>query len=89
MSQIKLSIGAAQNVKKISEDTKDKLINNIKILDGEVNSIFASLQDPTVKKYLELSENLQKSLTGIAQSIEGIEEYCNAVIAWIQGYNKI
>ena len=89
MSQLKLSISAAQSVKRFSEETKEKLIQNIKFLDNEVNALFSGLQDPTIKAYLDLSNSMQTTIKSIGQSLEAVEDYCQAVVLWIQNFQNL
>lgn len=89
MSKIMLSKDAAMKAISYSNDAKEDLLANINIMDGNVNSQFNGLQDPTIKKYLDLSEQMQNTIKQIGAKMEAISEYCQSVIRWIDAYSDI
>ena len=72
-----------------SKESSEKLQHNASIMDNQVNSQFAGLQDPTFKKYMELSEKMQDYLRQIGQKMDAISDYCERVKRWIDEYSEI
>lgn len=89
MGKFQLSKAAAQSAIYYSTETREKLLNNIKIMDNNVYSLFATLKDPTLKKYVELSTQVDKLLIQITQRLDDISSYCRQVITWIDKYNEL
>ncbi len=88
MENIKVSIEAAQKAITYSNEAKEQLLSNINIMDNNVNSQFSGLQDPTLRRYLELSEQMQGLLRQIGGRMDAISEYCQSVISWIINYTE-
>ena len=86
MDKITLSEKAALKAIAYSNKAKEELLHNISIMDNNVNSQFSGLQDPTFKKYLELSEQMQSLLRQIGGRMDDIVKYCQSVIRWINEY---
>lgn len=84
-----ISREAAQKAIRYSDEATTELRSNVNVMDNNVNSIFAGLQDPTIKKYLELSEQMQDMIKQVSGRMDAISEYCQSVIRWIDGYNDI
>ena len=89
MARIKLSKEAAMRAIAYSNDAREQLISNINIMDNNVNSQFSGLQDPTFKRYLELSGQMQEMLKQIGGKMEAISEYCQSIIRWIDNYSDV
>ncbi len=89
MGRFQLSKEAAQSAIYYSDETREKLLNNIKIMDNNVYSLFANLKDPTFKKYIELSTQVDNLLIQISQRLDDISSYCRSVISWIDRYNEL
>ena len=89
MSRITLSRNAASAAVTYSEEAKNALLTNVNIMDNTVNSQFEGLQDPTFKKYLELSGQMQDMLKQVGMKMDSISEYCQDVIRWIDEYTDI
>jgi len=88
MARIKLSKEAAMKAINYSNDAREQLMTNISVMDNNVNSQFSGLQDPSFKRYLELSGQMQDMLTKIGGKMEEISDYCQSVIRWIDTYNE-
>lgn len=88
MARIKLSKDACIKVISYSSDAQEQLLANISVMDGNVNSQFSGLQDPSFKRYLELSEQMQGMLKQIGGKMEAISQYCQSVIRWIDEYSE-
>lgn len=89
MGKIVLSSGAAMKVISYSDEARNELLTNINVMDNNVNSQFTGLQDPTFKKYLELSEQMQEMLRQISGKMNDISVYCQNVIRWIDMYSEL
>ena len=89
MARFKISREAAQRAINYSEEAATELRQNVIVMDNNVNSIFSGLQDPTLKKYLELSEQMQDMIRQVSSQMDAISEYCQGVIRWIDDYNDI
>ena len=89
MGRIKLSKEAAMKVIRYSEEAKEKLMTNVNVMDSGVNSQFSGLQDPTLKKYLELSSQMQDLFKQIGTGLDAVSEYCRSVARFIDEYNEI
>lgn len=72
-----------------SDEAKNELLTNINVMDNNVNSHFASLQDPTFKKYLELSGQMQEMLKQVSGKMDEISEYCQGVVRWIDDFSNV
>ena len=57
-------------------------------MDNSVNSQFEGLTDPTIKKYIQLSEQMQNLLRQVGAKMEAISEYCKTVIDFINKYEE-
>lgn len=88
MARIKLSKEAAMKAITYSNDARDQLMTNINVMDNNVNSQFSGLQDPSFRRYLELSEQMQGMLKQIGGKMDEISQYCESVIRWIDSYNE-
>lgn len=88
MGQIKLSKDAALRAINYSQEASQFLMTNVNIMDSNVNSQFAGLQDPAYKKYLQLSYNMQATLKQICGRLDAITTYCQSVIRWIDQYSE-
>lgn len=86
MARIVLPEAAVQQAKRYSEETRDALLNNVTIMDNNINSQFAGLQDPTFQSYLQLSEQLQTSIKQVGVKLDEISQYCQEVINWINKF---
>lgn len=89
MGKIILSKEAAMKAINYSNEARDQLINNINIMDNEVNSQFSGLQDPSFRRYLELSDQMQDMLKQIGGKMDEISQYCQSVIRWIDSYSEM
>lgn len=89
MSKVRVSKSAASKVISFTEEAYNALIANIRAMDGRVNSQFAGMVDPALKRYAVLSEKLQNNLRQIGTNMEAISKYCKAVIRWIDDYGQI
>lgn len=89
MGKITLSREAAMKAISYSEEARNSLLTNINIMDNGVNSQFAGLTDPTFKKYLELSGQMQEMLRQVGNKMDNIAEYCRKVIRWIDDYSDV
>lgn len=87
MGQIKLSKDACMRAITYSNEAREQLMTNISVMDNNVNSQFAGLQDPAFNRYLELSSQMQGMLKQIGVKMEAISEYCQLVIRWIDDYS--
>lgn len=83
---IMLSREAALKVIEYSKDTRLQLLSNANILDNNVNAQFEGLNDPSVQKYVQLSEQMHNSLNLLGAKLEEIENYCQRVIRFIDEY---
>lgn len=88
MARIKLSKEAAMKAIAYSNDARDQLRMNISVMDNNVNSQFSDLQDPAFKRYLEMSGQMQDLLKQISGKMDGISQYCESVIRWIDSYSE-
>ncbi len=88
MGRIQLSERAARAVKAAANEASADLLTNVNVMDNNVNSLFSGLKDPSVRKYLELSNQMQDMIKQMAGSMEAISEYCDKVIAWMQSYSE-
>lgn len=88
MERIKLSKEAAMRVITYSREARDSLIKNINVMDRDVNDQFAGLQDPSFKRYLDLSDQMQSMLKQIGEKMDAISTYCESVIRWIDAYSE-
>ncbi|MBQ2810341.1 MAG: hypothetical protein IJF11_05555 [Clostridia bacterium] len=86
--KFKISERAANEAIKLSNEAAEDLSMNMRVLDSDVNAKFAGLQDPTIKKYLELSEEMQIMLRTVSDKMEQIETYCRRIIQWINDYRN-
>ncbi len=89
MGRIKLSREAAMKVISYSDNARNELLTNINIMDNNVNSHFASLHDPTFRKYLELADQMQGMLKQVGGKMDEISQYCHSVIRWIDDFSQI
>ena len=89
MARIKLSEKAAMDAIRYSNEAREQLIANVNIMDNNVNSQFSGLQDPSLKRYLELSGQMQDMLKQISGKMESISDYCQSVIQWIRNYSEM
>ena len=89
MARIVLSREAAVKAINYSVDARNELMTNINVMDNNVNSQFANLQDPTFKKYLELSEQMQTMLRQVGGKMDEISKYCESVVRWIDDFNRV
>lgn len=89
MARIKLSREAAMKAISYSDEAQKKLMANINVMDNNVNSHFTGLQDPTFKKYLELSGQMQEMLRQVSGKMNEISEYCQSVIRWIDDFSDV
>ena len=89
MARFTISKSAAQKAIKYSEEAATELSAGVRVMDNNVNSNFAGLQDPTVKKYLELSGQMQDMIKQVSGKMNAISEYCQSVIRWIDNYTDI
>ena len=88
MSKIQLSTSSALKIIDYSNRTGQELLTNVKVLNDDVNSQFRGLNDPVIKKYLELSEELNDSIKIICQKTNDVSDYCKTVINWIEMYKN-
>ncbi|MBR2296053.1 MAG: hypothetical protein IKA43_01445 [Clostridia bacterium] len=88
MAAFTISAEAAGKAIQYSSEAVEKLSSNMRLLDTNVNSNFQGLQDPSIKKYLELSEQMQEMLRQVGDKMTQVEDYCKKVIAWIQDYTE-
>ena len=89
MARIKLSREAAMKAISYSDEAQKTLMANINVMDNNVNSHFTGLQDPTFKKYLELSGQMQEMLRQVSGKMNEISEYCQSVIRWIDDFSVV
>jgi len=89
MGKFQLSKAAAQSAIYYSTETREKLLNNIKIMDTNVYSLFANLKDPTLKRYVDLSTQVDRLLIQITQRLDDISSYCRQVMNWIDKYSEM
>lgn len=87
MGQITLSKDACMKAITYSAETNGQLLANMNLMNNNVNSQFAGLQDPAFRRYLELSNQMHIMLKQISGKIEAISEYCKSVIRWIDEYS--
>ena len=83
-----LSIEACSKAIEYSSDTREKLMQNITKLSNSVDTQFSGLKDPSIKRYLELSEQVQTMLKNIGGKMDEVSEHCQHVIAWIKKYTE-
>ncbi len=88
MARIKLSREAAMKAIAYSSEARDQLLSNAGILDNNVNSQFSGLTDPSIKKYVQLSEQMHGTLRQLGAKMDEISEYCKKVIRWIDEYSE-
>ena len=88
MAKIQLSESAAMKIIEYSNSTGEELLTNVRIMDSNVNSNFEGLNDPVIKRYLELSEDLNDAIKQISQKTNDVAEYCKAVLNWIDTYKS-
>lgn len=88
MGRIMLSKDAAARAITYSNEAKEQLLSNVRVMDNNVNSQFSALQDPASKRYLELSEQMQSLLIQIGGKMDDISKYCESVMRWIDAYNE-
>lgn len=84
-----LSKEAAMKAIMYSNEAREQLMTNINVMDNNVNSQFSGLQDPSFRRYLELSEQMQNMLRQIGGKMEEISTYCQSVIRWIDKYSEL
>lgn len=88
MGKIMLSKECAEKGIIYSQEASDQLKANVEVMDKNVNAQFSGLQDPTFRKYIELSENMQRLIKQISGRMDDISEYCRAVSRWIDEYKE-
>ena len=88
MARIQLSESAAMKIIEYSNSTGEELLTNVRVMDNNVNTNFEGLNDPVIKRYLELSENLNDTIKQISQKTNDVAEYCKAVLTWIEAYKS-
>lgn len=86
---IKLSKEACRQAISYSREASESLQHNATIMDTNVNSQFAGLQDPAFAKYLSMSDDMQSYLRQISARMEDIANYCESVIKWMEEYDSI
>lgn len=89
MSTFIVSKQSAQRIITGTEATQGMLLRNNKVLNASVDDKLYQLQDPSVNRYLELSDQLQDKLTLINAKMDDIINYCQAVIRWIDNYTNM
>lgn len=89
MSRVKLSKPAATRIISFTSDAQEALLSNVRSMDSKVNFQFAGMQDPALKRYAQLSEQLQNTFRKIGENMEAISKYCRAVIRWIDEYSAL
>ena len=89
MARIKLSKEAAMKAITYSNEAKDELMMNVRVMDNNVNSQFSGLRDPAFRRYLELSEQMQSLLSQVGAKMEAISDYCQTIMRWIDTYSEI
>ena len=62
---------------------------NINIMDTNVNSHFVDVEDDEIKKYLELSSQMQDKLKEICGKIGEVSDYCQGVIRWFENFTSV
>ena len=88
MARIQLSESAAMKIIEYSHSTGEELLSNVRVMDNNVNSNFEGLNDPVIKRYLELSEDLNDAIKQISLKTNDVAEYCKAVLNWIEAYKN-
>lgn len=83
-----ISAEAANKAIQYSSEAIQALAANMNTMDTVVNSNFSGLQDPSFRRYIELSEQMQGMLREVGTKIEAVQEYCQKVIRWIQEYGE-
>jgi len=83
-----LSIPAAKRAIEESQQTREALMRNLKLLDDVVNEGFRGLLDPTIKAYLKMSDEVSEMLRKIGMSMDACEDYCRRIINWIIEYSN-
>ena len=83
MSRFTISKDAAMKAITYSNDARDQLLTNVNVMDNNVNSQFTGLQDPSFRRYLELSDKMQEMLKQMGGKMDEISQYCQSVIRWI------
>jgi len=88
VAKIKLSKDAAMRAITYSREASESLMSNVRMMDNNVNSQFSGLQDPSYKRYLELSGQMQDLLRQISGRMDAISQYCETVMRWIDQYSE-
>ena len=73
-------------LKKTADEAKEELMANINVMDTNVNAHFVGVEDDDVKKYLELSSQMQDKLKEICGKIGEVSDYCQGVIRWLEDF---
>lgn len=76
-------------VKKIADEAKEDLMANINVMDTNVNAHFVDVEDDDIKKYLELSSQMQDKLKEICGKIGEVSDYCQGVIDWFENFTSV
>ena len=88
MSKIKLSKETAMEVIKRTNETREQLKNNVRMMETNVNRNFEQIRDPSVKKYLQLQDTVKQNLGIMFEEMDNVVEYCKYIIRWIDEYNN-
>jgi len=86
---ITMSKEACMKVISYSREASDSLNQYANVMDNNVNSQFAGLQDPAFQKYLQLSGQMQEYLRQISQRMDDVAQYCEKVMRWMDEYSEI
>ncbi len=84
MSSFKMSKSAAMKVIQYSNEMYEELNGNTKMLNQNILAQFQTMKDPrATQKFTELMMALEKMLKDVGNTVEGINEYCEQVIRWL------
>ena len=77
------------HLKKIADEAKEELMANINVMDTNVSVQLAGVEDDDIKKYLELSSQMQDKLKEICGKIGEVSDYCQGIIHWFDDFASV
>lgn len=75
----------ALRTKSISDEARDELMQNVKVLEENVNAHFRDVQDENVQKYLSSFDEINAKIREISEKIRDISDYSSTVVSWCTG----
>lgn len=88
MYDVNVTEKAVIDAKKFSDDTKEALEKNLRILETEIEPELRSWNDTHVLRYLRVSDEITQAIRGISQNLEKISVYCVEEYRWIIEYKE-